>query len=200
MDSRSDHAVDDFAWRPDAAVRARARLTAFLSRVGVASFGELHAWSVDDVGAFTAAVLEHLEIQFQRPYRQVLDLSRGRPWARWCVDGRLNITATCLDHHLAAGHGGRPALIWEGEEGLVRTLTYAALAANALGWLAHRQWHRSLLGMTGPTLVLLTLYPLWKYSWSTYMLYTGLGLMLLVAGWDIYSPASRKCDDETCEV
>ncbi len=76
---------------------------------------------------------------------------------------------------------------------LLPAFAVIALAANALGWLAHRQWHRSLLGMVGPSLVLLTLYPLWKYSWSTYLLYTGLGLMLAIAAWDIYSPATRHC-------
>lgn len=68
-----------------------------------------------------------------------------------------------------------------------------ALLANTLGWLAHRQWHRSALGMLGPTLVLLTLYPLWQYGWSTYLLYAGLALMLGVAIWDLASPANRQC-------
>ncbi|NIR58367.1 MAG: organomercurial transporter MerC, partial [Gammaproteobacteria bacterium] len=84
---------------------------------------------------------------------------------------------------------------WEGL--LVNTLlpvfALVALAANALGWLAHRQWHRSLLGIAGPAAVLLTLYPLWPHAWSTYLLYAGLALMLGVAAWDLLSPARRRC-------
>lgn len=46
---------------------------------------------------------------------------------------------------------------------------------QALGWLAHRQWHRTLAGMIGPSLVLLSLYPWWQYGWSTWTFYGGWG-------------------------
>lgn len=75
-----------------------------------------------------------------------------------------------------------------------------ALAMNLLGWFSHRQWHRSLLGSIGPILVLLSLYPWFQYGWSTYATYTGLGLMVAVSILDMISPASRRCDDETCVV
>lgn len=90
---------------------------------------------------------------------------------------------------------------WEGLfiNTLLPAFAWLALGANALGWLAHRQWHRSCLGMTGPAMVLLTLYPFWSYSWSTWMLYGGLVFMLVVAVWDLVSPASRRCDDEVCD-
>tara|TARA_R110001583_G_scaffold1152_21_gene9631 strand:+ start:2624 stop:3043 length:420 start_codon:yes stop_codon:yes gene_type:complete len=73
-----------------------------------------------------------------------------------------------------------------------------ALIMNLLGWFSHRQWHRSLLGSIGPILVLLSLYPWFQYGWSSYATYTGLGLMVAVSIWDMVSPASRRCDDETC--
>lgn len=75
-----------------------------------------------------------------------------------------------------------------------------ALVINALGWFNHRQWHRSLLGMLGPTVLLLSLYPWFKYGWSSYATYTGLGLMIAVSVWDLVSPASRRCDPEHCEL
>lgn len=74
-----------------------------------------------------------------------------------------------------------------------------ALLANALGWLSHRQWQRSALGMLGPTLVLATLYPLWHYGWSTYLLYAGLALMVAVSIWDLAAPAHRRCEPASCE-
>lgn len=37
---------------------------------------------------------------------------------------------------------------------LLPLFAVVALLANALGWLSHRQWHRSLLGMVGPAIVL----------------------------------------------
>ncbi|PIW09894.1 MAG: mercury transport protein MerC, partial [Comamonadaceae bacterium CG17_big_fil_post_rev_8_21_14_2_50_60_13] len=55
-----------------------------------------------------------------------------------------------------------------------------ALVANALGWISHRQWQRSALGMVGPTLVLGALGWLGGEGWPTVLLYVGLGLMLAV--------------------
>jgi acetyl-CoA synthetase len=52
------------------------------------------------------------------------------PDARWFVGGRLNVSANCLDRHVAAGLGDRVALHWEGEPGDTRTITYADLLAE----------------------------------------------------------------------
>lgn len=75
-----------------------------------------------------------------------------------------------------------------------------ALLANGLGWFAHRQWHRSLIGIVGPTIVLLSRYPWFQYSWRSWTLYGGLLLMLAVAVWDLLSPAHRSCNQESCEI
>ena len=89
---------------------------------------------------------------------------------------------------------------WEGLfiNTLFPTFASIALAMNILGWFSHRQWHRSLLGSIGPILVLLSLYPWFEYEWSTYVTYSGLGLMVVVSILDMISPASRRCDDESC--
>lgn len=67
-----------------------------------------------------------------------------------------------------------------------------ALVANALGWLNHRQWHRSVLGMIGPTLVLGALGWLGGEGWPGSLLYVGLGLMLAVSVWDLLWPINRR--------
>jgi acetyl-CoA synthetase len=60
------------------------------------------------------------------------------PFAKWFVGGKLNVSANCLDRHVAAGHGDQVAYHWEGEPGDTRTITYAQLleevqrVANAL--------------------------------------------------------------------
>lgn len=60
------------------------------------------------------------------------------PRATWFEGGRLNASVQCVDRHVAAGHGDRVALYFEGEAGDRRTVTYAELqrevarAANAL--------------------------------------------------------------------
>lgn len=73
-----------------------------------------------------------------------------------------------------------------------------ALAANLLSYFSHKIWYRTLAGISGPTMVLLTMFPLWKYGWSTYLLYTGIALMVIVSLWDILSPPHKVCS--SCEA
>ena len=80
------------AWTPSEEVIARAQLTRFLRFCGLGSFDELQRRSTEDVAWFTEQLLRFLEIQFDQPYSQVVDLSRGIQWPRWCVGGELNIT------------------------------------------------------------------------------------------------------------
>lgn len=68
-----------------------------------------------------------------------------------------------------------------------------ALFANIISHFNHKIWYRTLAGIAGPTMVLLTMYPLWQYGWSTYLLYTGIALMMIVSLWDIFSPAHKVC-------
>ncbi|MGH9075038.1 MAG: acetate--CoA ligase, partial [Acidimicrobiales bacterium] len=67
-------------------------------------------------------------LQWRKPWDQVLDWS-GAPSAKWFVGGRLNVTESCLDRHLAA-NGDKVAYYFEGEEGDTRTITYRELCAE----------------------------------------------------------------------
>ncbi len=92
---------------------------------------------------------------------------------------------------------------WEGLfiNTLLPIFAWLALLINALGWFSHRQWHRSLLGMIGPVILLLSLYPWFQYGWSSYATYGGIIMMLMISVWDLVSPASRRCDDDdNCTV
>lgn len=85
-------------------------------------------------------------------------------------------------------------------EGIIITVLlplFAALAllANALGWLRHRQWHRSVLGMIGPAIVLVA-----TFTVAEKLLWVGLAMMFGVSIWDFFSPASRRCEPEGCEL
>ena len=125
MQFRNDNAI---AWRPSAEVVARAQLTRFLSFCGLQTFDELYRRSIEDVAWFTEQLVRFLDLQFDRPYRRILDLSRGPQWPRWCVDGQLNITRNCLDRWIEEESTAQtPAVIWEGEAGETRSLNYQEL-------------------------------------------------------------------------
>ncbi len=117
----------EVSWRPSAEYVARSNLKRFMDRHGLASFDELLRWSTEDVARFWAAVAKDLELEWYTPYQQVLDLARGVKWPRWWTGGSFNYVHNALDKH-AGKH--KPALICEGEEGSVRTLTYAELLAE----------------------------------------------------------------------
>ena len=50
------------------------------------------------------------------------------PYVKWFDGGQLNVSANCLDRHVAAGHGDKTAIIWHSDDGAERkTLTYQEL-------------------------------------------------------------------------
>ena len=65
------------------------------------------------------------ELEWFRPWSKVLDWNA--PWAKWFVDGQLNLSHNCLDRHLKTARRNKAAIIWEGEPGDIRTLTYQQL-------------------------------------------------------------------------
>jgi acetyl-CoA synthetase len=62
------------------------------------------------------------ELEWSRPWDQVLDWQP--PHAKWFVGGRINVSVNCLDRHVRGPRRNKAALIWEGEPGDRRTLTY----------------------------------------------------------------------------
>ena len=70
-----------------------------------------------------AEALEHLH--WFEPFNEVCQWEA--PDAKWFVGGKTNASYNCLDRHVQAGQGDKMAIIWEGEPGDTRTLTYAQL-------------------------------------------------------------------------
>ncbi|HEU4755806.1 MAG TPA: acetate--CoA ligase [Agromyces sp.] len=126
MNAQIDHALEEIRrFRPSPEFAAQA----------VADEGLYHAARADRLGfwADQARTLLHWE----KPFTRTLDWSNP-PFAKWFDDGELNVAVNCLDRHVEAGLGDRVALLWEGEPGDSRAITYAELtdevkrAANAL--------------------------------------------------------------------
>jgi acetyl-CoA synthetase len=86
-------------------------------------YRRLYDRSVKDPEGFWAEQAQALV--WSRTWDRVLEWNP--PFAKWFVGGALNISENCLDRHVAAGRGDKPALLWEGEPGETRALTYADL-------------------------------------------------------------------------
>jgi len=129
--------MNDIIWTPTGETVARANVTRFMKAHGIASYDELLKRSVADIGWFWEAALKDLGIEWYRPYRQVLDRSKGIEWTSWFLGGRINIVHNCIDRH-QPDVKARPALIWEGDDGTVRKVSYGELDWMILrlaGWL-----------------------------------------------------------------
>ncbi len=62
------------------------------------------------------------ELTWFKPWKKALEWKP--PYAKWFVGGKLNVAYNCLDRHVQGPHRTKAALIWEGEPGDTRTLTY----------------------------------------------------------------------------
>ncbi|MGC8856908.1 MAG: AMP-binding protein, partial [Anaerolineae bacterium] len=128
----------EIVWQPGPEEIERAHLTAFMRLQGIRDFAELMHRSTEDVAWFTDALLKYLDIQFYQPYSQVVDLREGIQFPKWCVGGKMNIVHNCVDKYQATLRAEQLAVLWEGEEGTTRGLTYVQLfqqvnqVANAL--------------------------------------------------------------------
>jgi acetyl-CoA synthetase len=84
----------------------------------------LRKWAADDPDGFWAEQAKSLH--WFKPWTAVLDWS-GAPHAKWFVGGQINASFNCLDRHLTGPRKTKAAVIWEGEPGDARTLTYQDL-------------------------------------------------------------------------
>ena len=84
------------------------------------------------------------ELHWFSPFHTVLDWSNP-PFAKWFDGGKTNVSYNCLDRHVKQGLGNKVAIIWEGEPGEVRKITYKELfeevcrVANGLKQLGIRK-------------------------------------------------------------
>jgi acetyl-CoA synthetase len=126
--SLASDASAGYAWTPTQAHLERSRLRRFMLANGIATLDALRRRAVDDPTWFWDAVVRDLDLEFFKPYEQVVDLSRGLPWARYFVGARYNYVHNAVDRHASEDWASREAIVWEGEDGAVRRLSYGELA------------------------------------------------------------------------
>jgi acetyl-CoA synthetase len=112
-------------------------------------YRRMHRESIRQPEKFWAR--EARELTWQRPWKKVLEWKP--PFAKWFVGGELNIAENCLDRHLQGPRRNKAAIIWEGEPGDKRILTYQQLHrevcrfANVLKRNKIRKGHRVIIYM-----------------------------------------------------
>jgi acetyl-CoA synthetase len=99
----------------------------FSAKARIKNLQEYQDWvsraAADPDGFWSEQAREHLH--WFEPFTQTLDWQP--PNARWFVDGKTNASFNCLDANIAAGNGDRTAILFEGEPGDTRQLTYKQL-------------------------------------------------------------------------
>ncbi|TWU47089.1 acetate--CoA ligase [Rubripirellula reticaptiva] len=92
-----------------------------------AQYDEMYAKARDDRDGFwKAEANEHLH--WFEPFGDVCQWNA--PHAKWFLGGKTNASYNCLDRNIDAGRGDKLAIVWEGEPGDTRTLTYTELRSE----------------------------------------------------------------------
>ena len=86
-------------------------------------YREMYRQSIEDPEKFWAKIAK--EIKWFKKWKKVREWDP--PFAKWFVGGQTNISYNCLDRHISTARKNKAAIIWEGESGEVRTLTYQQL-------------------------------------------------------------------------
>lgn len=88
----------------------------------MAEYEALYKRSIEDPEGFWAEIAEQ-NISWYKKWDKVLDYNFEKPYIKWFIGGKLNASYNCLDRNLAS-LGNKAALIWEADDGEVRTYTY----------------------------------------------------------------------------
>src|SRR5215210_3715565 len=147
-DRELNPADDEIAWTPPSAYIERSRLRRFIEHLGLESYDDFLTWATADAGRYWDAVVHDLDLEWHHPYSEALNLDQGAPWAEWFVGGGFNYVHNALDRHATGARRNQLALVWEGDDGTVRKLSYWELAnetnrlANALKRLGVKKGDR----------------------------------------------------------
>jgi acetyl-CoA synthetase len=94
------------------------------ARIGsMAAYRKLYKESIENPESFWAR--EASELVWRTPWERVLDWKP--PYAKWFLGGKLNVAENCVDRHAAGPRKNKAAIIWEGEPGDRRVITYRQL-------------------------------------------------------------------------
>ena len=109
--------VEDPVFSPSKEFSKKARVSS------LKEYKALYKESIEKPNAFWAR--EAKELVWRKPWKKVLDWKA--PFAKWFVDGKLNVAENCVDRHAEGPRKNKAAIIWEGEPGDKRVITFGQL-------------------------------------------------------------------------
>ncbi len=116
-DNIESHLVEKRVFKPPRGFSRKARIKS------LGQYRRMYRESILQPAKFWAR--EASELVWRARWKKVLEWKA--PFAKWFVGGKLNISENCLDRHLTGPRRNKAAIIWEGEPGDKRTLTYQQL-------------------------------------------------------------------------
>src|SRR6266576_2429518 len=116
-DNIESHLIEKRIFRPPADFAKEARIKSLVQ------YRRMYRESIKQPEKFWAR--EARELSWRTPWKKILQWQA--PFAKWFVGAKLNLSENCLDRHLSGHRRNKAAIIWEGEPGEKRTLTYQQL-------------------------------------------------------------------------
>src|SRR5213592_3182615 len=118
-DNIESHLIEKRVFKPSRDFAKRARIKS------LDQYRRMYRESIRQPAKFWAR--EANELVWRAKWKKILEWKA--PFAKWFIGGKLNISENCLDHHLSpeSFRGNKAAIIWEGEPGDKRSLTYQQL-------------------------------------------------------------------------
>ena len=127
-------------WVPPPDAFAASPLGRMAARYDLRDVEALQRRASEDPNWYWAAAAEDLGVRWRRPYDEIVDLSDGAEFAHFFAGGRLNWADYSVDRWVDQGRGDASAIVWEGDDGSTRELSYAELKEEidrAAGALRH---------------------------------------------------------------
>ncbi len=123
--------TSEFAWFPTDAYLTDNRLLSLIARTGSGDYPGLLARAAQDPTWYWEQALADLDLEWQKPWSRVMDLSKGKAWPAWFPDAEFNYVVSALDRQTDGPIANQAAVIWEGDDETTLTLTFRELGAMA---------------------------------------------------------------------
>ena len=111
-------------WEAPESIKKKSKLTQFLKHCNVSNYDDLEKKSFSDPGWLWDNVIKFSNLKFYKPYKKILDETKGAPWSKWCVGGTTNIVLNCVDRHKDKDFFKETFIYSEREDGKESSITY----------------------------------------------------------------------------